>query len=177
MTFSAPLPFKVSALVFLKDKEGRFLMLKRKKAPNKDLWSPIGGKLEMAFGESPFECARREVFEEAGFHFDNKDLHLFAIITEKNYEGAGHWLMFVFDGIKPIPHLPPNIEEGDFAFFTREEINDLPITPLDLSTLWPTYDVHRKDIICLSVDCKNPENPNIILEKSILIKKQEEKRG
>ena len=50
-------PYKISTLVFLKDKEGRFLLLKRTKPPNKDRWSPVGGKLDMTIGESPFECA------------------------------------------------------------------------------------------------------------------------
>ena len=58
------LPFKISVLVFIKDSQGRFLLICRRKTPNKDRWSPIGGKLEMTQGESPFECAVRETGEE-----------------------------------------------------------------------------------------------------------------
>jgi len=57
-------PFKISVLVFLRDARGRQLLIKRRKAPNLGCWSPIGGKLEMGTGESPFECAIRETGEE-----------------------------------------------------------------------------------------------------------------
>ncbi len=55
----AALPFKISVLVFLRDEAGRLLLLQRTKAPNIGCWSPPGGKLETALGESPFECAVR----------------------------------------------------------------------------------------------------------------------
>ena len=71
-----PMPYKISSLVYLRDKEGRLLLLKRRKAPNKGLWSPIGGKLEMSTGESPHEAAVREVGEEAGLEIEAGDLHL-----------------------------------------------------------------------------------------------------
>ena len=60
------LPFKISVLVFVRDDDGRHLLIRRAKEPNKDCWSPIGGKLEMSEGESPFECAVRETKEEIG---------------------------------------------------------------------------------------------------------------
>jgi len=54
------MPFKISCLLFAKDLDSKLLLIKRNKSPNKGLWSPPGGKLEMESGESPFECARRE---------------------------------------------------------------------------------------------------------------------
>lgn len=50
------LPFKISVLVFLRNPEGRLLMIQRRKAPNLGRWSPVGGKLEMARGESPLSA-------------------------------------------------------------------------------------------------------------------------
>ena len=76
-----------------------FLMLEETgylKEPNKNCWSPIGGKLEMRLGESPFECAIRETREEIGLEISEGDLHLFSMISEKAYEGSCHWLMFLF---------------------------------------------------------------------------------
>ena len=58
------MPFKISCLLFAKDVDSKLLLIKRKKSPNKGLWSPPGGKLEMESGESPFECAKREAHEE-----------------------------------------------------------------------------------------------------------------
>ena len=49
------------------EKEEKYLMLhrvKKKNDMNHDKWIGIGGKLEE--GESPFDCARREILEETG---------------------------------------------------------------------------------------------------------------
>src|ERR1039457_1015664 len=61
------LPYRIAVLVFLENAAGEHLLIHRAKPPNLGAWSPIGGKLEMASGESPFECAVRETREEAGF--------------------------------------------------------------------------------------------------------------
>ena len=51
--------FKISCLLFIRNKEDEVLMIRRRKSPNKGRWSPPGGKLDMACGESPFECHTR----------------------------------------------------------------------------------------------------------------------
>lgn len=165
---SAKLPFKISVLVFLRDQSGRLLLIRRTKAPNKDCWSPVGGKLEMQTGESPFECAARETFEETRLHIQTGDLHLFGTIAEKSFEGSGHWLMFLFDCKKPLPTLPPSIDEGNFAFFEREAIDSLKIPPSDHQLIWPYYDSHRKGFVALRADC-HPDKPlEVVLEQSLL---------
>lgn len=145
--------YKISVLIFLKNTQGKFLLLKRKKTPNQGLWSPIGGKLEMPTGESPFECAVREAKEETGIDVSNDDLHLFCMAAEKAYEGSGHWLMFLFTCDKPIDELPPEFDEGNFDFFTREEIDSLPIPATDKTGLWAIYDDYHKDFVALKADC------------------------
>ncbi len=146
--------YKISVLIFLKDPCGKFLMLQRRKAPNLGLWSPIGGKLEMATGESPFECAIRETREETGLALAESDLHLFCMAAEKSYEGAGHWLMFMFDCRRPITGLPAAIDEGAFAFYTREEVDALPIPATDREGLWDIYDRYHDRFVALKVDCQ-----------------------
>lgn len=146
--------YKISVLLFLKDKAGRFLMLKRAKPPNDGLWSPIGGKLEMATGESPFECAIREAKEEAGIDLVEGDLRLFCMAAEKAYEGKGHWLMFLFDCSKPLDSLPPVIDEGGFAFYSRTEIDSLAIPETDRQGLWAIYDQYHQGFVALKVDCQ-----------------------
>jgi len=146
--------FKISALIFIKDTRGRFLLIERAKAPNAGLWSPIGGKLEMAAGESPYECAVRESREEAGIELANSDLHLFCMATEKAYEGKCHWLMFLFACHKPLECLPEHIEEGRFGFFSRQEIQTLPIPGTDREGLWKMYDNHHRDFVAVNVDCQ-----------------------
>lgn len=156
--------YKISVLLFIKDPTGRFLMLKRAKAPNDGLWSPVGGKLEMPSGESPFECAIREADEETGMILENKDLHLFCMAAEKSYEGTGHWLMFLFECSKPLLALPPNIDEGEFAFYSREEINSLAIPETDREGLWDIYDKHHHRFVALKVDCQPGKPLNFEIE-------------
>ena len=160
-------PFKISVLVFLRDARGRQLLIKRRKAPNLGCWSPIGGKLEMGTGESPFECAIRETGEEVGMAITEKDLHLFAYISEKNYEGGGHWLMFLFDCKKILPGLPPTGDEGEFGFFSREEIDNLSIPPSDLVLVWPWYDEHRGGFVALRADCAPGEELRVVVEQIV----------
>ena len=147
------LPYKISVLVFLENTVGELLLLLRAQQPNLGVWTPLGGKLEMATGESPFECAVRETAEETGLRISPEDLHLFAMIAEKAYQGETHWLMFLFRCKQPIAALPPDITEGKFAFFTREQIKDLPIPETDKAALWPIYDQYRDSFVALKADC------------------------
>ena len=107
----SPFPYKISVLVFIHNRTGEHLLILRQKSPNFGHWSPIGGKLEMDLGESPFECAARETFEETGLRIATDDLHLFAMIAEKAYEGQSHWLMFLFQCRRELDALPPDIRQ------------------------------------------------------------------
>ena len=77
------LAHKLAVLVFLENTAGEHLLMLRAKPPNLGVWSPIGGKIETAHGESPCECAVRETHEETGHIVGSADLHLFAMIAEK----------------------------------------------------------------------------------------------
>ncbi len=149
---SLTLPFKISVLVFIENRTGEQLLLLRAKPPNLGIWTPLGGKLEMAIGESPFECAVRETDEECGLCIDVSDLHLFAMISEKAYGGNAHWLMFLFRCKKPIDALPPPIGEGYFGFFERKKIDSLEIPETDRSTLWPVFDRYHDRFVGLRAD-------------------------
>jgi 8-oxo-dGTP diphosphatase len=150
---SAALPYKISVLVFLENRAGELLLMLRAKQPNLGVWSPIGGKLEMATGESPFECAVREIEEEVGVKVAEQDLHLFAMIAEKAYQGHNHWLMFLFHCRRPLESLPPDITEGRFAFWKRADIGKLEIPETDAAALWPIYDRYRDRFVSLRADC------------------------
>lgn len=159
-------PFKISVLVFVRDAQGRFLLLQREREPNKGRWSPLGGKLEMALGESPFECAIRETREEIGVEVSEKDLHLFCMISEKDYEGSGHWLMFLFECRQPVNDLPPSIDEGVFAFFTRRELEKIPLPETDRTALWPIHDRYHDGFVCLRANCDPARPLEIVIEES-----------
>jgi 8-oxo-dGTP diphosphatase len=158
MSAVSPLTYKIAVLVFIENASGDQLLLHRAKAPNLGRWSPIGGKLETSLGESPFECAIRETQEETGHTLTTADLHLFGMIAEKAYEGASHWLLFLFRCTKPITYLPPRMAEGEFAFFSRSAIENLPLPDTDRNALWPTYDKYRDTFVALRADC-DPQKP------------------
>ena len=139
MSEISTLPFKISALVFVRDTGGKLLLIRRNKAPNLGCWSPIGGKLEMSLGESPFECAIRETREEIGLELTDADLRMFAMISEKSYEGGAHWLMFLFDVKKRISEIPPTISEGEFCLFEESQIESLNIPETDRVLLWSVW--------------------------------------
>ncbi len=158
---SAPLGYKIAVLVFLENEAGELLLMLRAKPPNLGSWSPIGGKLETAIGESPFECAVRETYEETGLPVTTSDLHLFAMIAEKAYEGHSHWLMFLFRCRRRLTALPPDIAEGKFGFFSRAAIDKLDIPETDRTALWPIYDQHRDRFVALKADCA-PSRPIVV---------------
>ena len=146
-------PFKISTLIFVTNNHAENLLIQRQKSPNKGCWSPIGGKLEMSLGESPYECAKRETKEEIGLVIEDSDLHCFGYISEKNFEDSGHWLMFLFKCKRPIQQLPSPISEGSFKFFARSEIDQLAIPASDRLLVWPYYDKYSDGFVGLRANC------------------------
>lgn len=163
---SAPLGYKIAVLVFIQNSRGDHLLLLRAKAPNLGTWSPIGGKLETALGESPFECAVRETREETGHDITTADLHLFAMIAEKAYEGASHWLLFLFRCTRPLDTLPAAMDEGRFGFFSRAEIETIELPETDRTALWHIYDHHRDHFVALRADCAPGRPLEVVVEQT-----------
>ena len=137
------LPYKVATLLFCFNSKGETLLLERKKAPNQGLWSPCGGKLLTEIGESPYACAIREAREELGVELMIDDISLTGVVSECGYEGTGHWLIFLFEVLKPIDTLPEEMQEGRFRFFAREDLENLKISRTDREQIWPLFWKHR----------------------------------
>ncbi len=112
-------------------------MLDRVKSPNQGLSSPIGGKLDTAGGESPAECAQREIFEEARIHVPLERLHFGGIISERAFEGRGHWLMFYFRVLGAVSVEEREMEEGTLRWHSPEELDSLPLPETDREVIWP----------------------------------------
>jgi 8-oxo-dGTP diphosphatase len=161
------LPFKISTLIYVQNADGDLLLLERRKSPNAGLWSPIGGKLEMGLGESPYEAARRETAEEIGLTIADADLHLFAMVAEKNYEARTHWLMFLFHCKRPLAQLPPPIDEGNFAFVPLAEAESRPIPETDRLILWPLFRDHRHTFTAVRADCSPGQPIHAVLEETL----------
>lgn len=103
------------------------LLLRRIKQPNLGKWSPPGGKLEA--GETPLECAKRELLEETGIVADN--LVLRAMVTDV---APQPWLMFVYaiklDSEKERPPILP-CPEGELAWLDLKDVPNLDTAQSD----------------------------------------------
>ena len=162
LTNPPALPYKIATLVDLRDEHGRILLLKRAKAPNQGLCSPIGGKLDVESGESPAQCAKREVFEEAGIDVPIERFHLLGMVSECAFEGQGHWLMFVYRVLGPVWVEPRDMREGRLDCHAPAEIERLPLPDTDRRIIWPLIRRHetprgagQPGFFAVHIDCRH----------------------
>ncbi len=151
---SEALPYRIAVLVYLFDERGRVLLLYRRKPPNKELYSPIGGKLEQSSGESPTACAVREVWEETGLTVEPTDLHLTGIVSEAGYEGAGHWLMFLYELTRPVRVERRTFAEGCLEWHDASEVGRLAIPMTDREVIWPLFWRYRGRFFTAHIECE-----------------------
>lgn len=160
-----PLPYRVACLCDLRDVHGRILMLRRRKHPNFGLCSPIGGKLDVDAGESPAQCAQREILEEAGIHVPLDRLHLLGLVSECAFEGRGHWLMFVYRVLGPVIVEPHEMREGVLEWIDPAQLDALPLPETDRRIIWPLAraaeagwtPTGRPGFFAVHIDCLGPE--------------------
>jgi 8-oxo-dGTP diphosphatase len=150
---AAPLPYKIAVLCYLFDAQGRVLLLHRRRPPNEELYSPIGGKLEQADGESPTMCAAREIQEETGLTIRPTDLHLTGIISEAGFLGSMHWLMFLYEVTHPVAIERMTFDEGQLEWHTRADIAALPLPATDRHIIWPLFWKYRGAFFTAHIDC------------------------
>jgi 8-oxo-dGTP diphosphatase len=139
MTF----PYKISTLLYAFNAQDEILLIERGQEPNLGCWSPAGGKLDTATGESPYACACREAVEEIGVSLVPGDLHLTGLVSEHGYLGQAHWLMFLFEIKTKLSVLPPPHREGRFRFFPKAALSGLRLPQTDAETIWPLFWQHR----------------------------------
>ncbi|OAB61718.1 hypothetical protein AY599_05075 [Leptolyngbya valderiana BDU 20041] len=160
MSQPSELPYKLACLCDLRDSQGRILLIERRKAPNLGLCSPIGGKLDTAAGESPHQCAQREIHEEAGIEVPVERLHLMGLVSERAFEGKGHWLMFYFRVLGPVEVPEREIPEGRLRWFEPGKVAALPLPETDRSVIWPLVDRHDHDDFS-RIDADRPGLPGL----------------
>ena len=110
------------------------LLLHRDQQPNIGRYSPVGGKVEVASGEGPHECAVREVREETGITLDHDDLRLTGIVSERAYQDEAHWLIFLFEAVAPLAADAlkwTRFKEGTLEWKRTDEVAGLPIPRTD----------------------------------------------
>lgn len=159
------LPYRVAVLCYLwngcGDDEDRLLMLHRNKQPNADMVSPIGGKVEVALGETPHECALREIVEEAGVTLKPEEVRLLGVVAEKAYEGEAHWLLFMFEAMRSIE--PEEVDreefdEGRLEWIRVKDVVHCKIPETDSKILWPMVQRRRRGgFFMIDIDCGGEE--------------------
>ena len=85
---------KLATLCYVMD-DDKTLMLYRNKKENdyhEGKWNGLGGKLEQ--GETPEECAIREVYEESGLKVSDPKMK--GLITFPMFDGVDDWYVWVF---------------------------------------------------------------------------------
>ena len=146
----AELPYKVAVLCYLYDNDDRLLLLLRSKDPNAGSYSPIGGKLEAAIGESPHACAIREILEESTVVVLPNDIRLCGMIAETAYENETHWMIFLYEVTRPID---PNeiesmeIDEGKLEWVAVDDVESLHIPQTDRENYLATCQTTSRRIL------------------------------
>jgi ADP-ribose pyrophosphatase len=109
----------VHALVY---KEGRVLLAKRAKEPNKGKWSVPGGRLEL--GETIFEAAKREVREECSVEIEIE--HVLdvadAIMRDDNGSVKYHFVVIYLLAKYTGGEAKAQSDAEDCGWFTPEEL-------------------------------------------------------
>ena len=152
------LPYKIAVLCYLYDADGSVLLLHRRKSPNAGMYSPIGGKLDIETGEGPHQCAVREMEEEIGVTFADDQVHLLGVISEQAYENETHWLMFLFEVLRPVEHDElkwTEFDEGKLEWVPPDEVEKLTIPTTDREVMWPLVQKHRKGFFMAHIECEN----------------------
>ena len=111
----------MTTLIYL-EKDGSYLMLhrvKKKNDVNQDKWIGVGGHFEE--GESPEECAAREILEETGLTVRTLRFRGIVTFTQEGY-GTEYMCLFTSDDfsgeLMPCP-------EGELLWVRKEEIGNL----------------------------------------------------
>ena len=149
------LPYKIAVLCYLYDRDGRLLLLHRVKPPNKDLYSPIGGKLHMDLGESPLQCALREIEEEVDVTLSPADVGLAGLISETGYGNEHHWLMFLYEVRRPVEVHRMEFREGRLEWHSFDSIDKLPIPRTDRDVIFPLLRRFRGRFFHAHIDCRD----------------------
>lgn len=120
-----PSPQAASSAIL--ERDGRFLLIRRKNPPMADLFAFPGGRAEP--GETPAETALREFLEETGIRAHNPVL--FATYDLKGAKDDGrHFFLSVFR-IEAAPDIEAVAADdaADPGWYTVEEIRRLPCPP------------------------------------------------
>lgn len=120
----------------VRDSDGRALILKRSKHPEKEKWNLPGGRL--IFGETIKECAQREVFEETGLKLKSKKiLGLFPSRIYRNNSLSIHVMVIpvLMSTLKDDQRVVLNEEHKEYSFVNMNEVENYDMVHNNLEIL------------------------------------------
>lgn len=120
-----PIGLKKVAVLCVLRSEDKFLLLKRGKDPHKNMYTPVGGKLETF--EEPRKAVIREVFEETGITI--KNVTYCGILTETS-PIKFNWINYVY--VSDIDYInPPPCNEGILEWVSIKNLEKLDTPKTD----------------------------------------------
>ena len=127
---------KLTTLCYLKH-DGKYLMIKKANDGGQSAgkYLGVGGKLEE--GESPDECAKREIMEETGL--EALDLKLRGIITFIS-DVWDDEIMFLYSAEQLKGEFRDDCDEGELFWIDEDKVLDLPAWEGDRYFLKPLLD-------------------------------------
>jgi 8-oxo-dGTP diphosphatase len=128
---TAPKPaFPHAASSAILERQGRYLLIRRRNPPSADLFAFPGGRAEP--GETPAETALREFFEETGIAAHSPELFATYDLETRNDEGllVSHFFLSVFRvSADATTEAIAADDAADAGWFTLQEIRALPVPP------------------------------------------------
>ncbi|MCK5133375.1 MAG: 8-oxo-dGTP diphosphatase [Candidatus Sabulitectum sp.] len=116
---------KLAVLCYIRN-NGKTLMMHRN-SRQEDMhfgkWNAPGGKMEP--GETPEECAIREVFEETALVVEHPRMR--GVLTFPAFNGEEDWYVYVFTARKFTGVLKKSCHEGDLFWIEDSNLMSLPL--------------------------------------------------
>ena len=120
-----PLGLKRTAVICVLRNGSNFLLLKRLKEPNRDQYTPVGGKLDPF--ESPIRAAYRETWEETGIKAEK--MTFCGVLTESS-PTAYNWMSYVY--VADVDYIPaPPCNEGELEWISFDNLLTVPTPKTD----------------------------------------------
>ena len=115
---------KNTTLCYIEKDEAYLMMhrVKKKNDVNQDKWVGVGGKFE--YGESPYDCARREIFEETGLTA-NTLLYRGIVTFVSDLFGTEYMHLFTCNDFSG--NLNEDCDEGELLWVPKNDVPTLPI--------------------------------------------------
>lgn len=115
---------KLATICYI-DRGDALLLMHRNKKPNdvhQGKWISVGGKLEV--GESPEDCAVREIYEETGLEV--KAMRLAGVITFPDFTPGDDWYTYVFRVTAFEGELNLDCPEGTLEWVPYDQVLNKP---------------------------------------------------